>query len=473
MATAIYARISEDRTGAGLGVDRQEADCRKLAQSKGWNVGPVFVDNDVTAFKRRTRKGYQALLEGIRVGDVDRVVAWHSDRLLRRPRELEDLIDLCDDKGKGVPIEFVIAGPYDLTTANGRMIARISAAVDSHESEHKSERIRRKHVELAENGKVPGGGRRPFGYNKDRKTIRRKEADLIRDAAARVLAGESVRSIAVDWQRRGIKSVTGAQWSPTTLKRLLMSGRISGQRDHLGVMYPAEWPAIIDPDTTARLRAVLSDPSRAKAPWSNAREYLLSGFVVCGNPDCKAKMTARPVMRKGHRYRRYHCLTDRGGCNKVGIGAQPLEDLVSEMLLYRLERTPKLAKEMKRRRAAGTTKTKASMESLASLEQRLAELPEMYAAGEITRAQWVTAQASIEKKLTDARGTLAEGVRDDNAAAVLGDPEAIRREWDDPDTSLDRRRAILGVVLDRVVIAPTSKQNNRFDPSRVEPIWRV
>jgi hypothetical protein len=47
---AIYARISQDTLGLGLGIDRQEADCRKLAASKDWPVGRVFVDNDVSAF---------------------------------------------------------------------------------------------------------------------------------------------------------------------------------------------------------------------------------------------------------------------------------------------------------------------------------------------------------------------------------------------------------------------------------------
>ena len=46
---AIYARISRDVTGEGLGVERQLADCRALASERGWAVAEEYVDNDISA----------------------------------------------------------------------------------------------------------------------------------------------------------------------------------------------------------------------------------------------------------------------------------------------------------------------------------------------------------------------------------------------------------------------------------------
>ena len=68
------------------------------------------------------------------------------------------------------------AGEFDLCTPEGRLTARIVGSVARKESEDKSRRIRRKHVELAKAGKVSGGGRRPFGFESDRVTIREDEA---------------------------------------------------------------------------------------------------------------------------------------------------------------------------------------------------------------------------------------------------------------------------------------------------------
>ena len=59
-AAAIYARISRDRVGAGLGVDRQEEDCRALCERNDWPVVETFRDNDVSAYSGKPRPGYAA-----------------------------------------------------------------------------------------------------------------------------------------------------------------------------------------------------------------------------------------------------------------------------------------------------------------------------------------------------------------------------------------------------------------------------
>ena len=67
---AIYCRISDDREGRGLGVARQEDECRALAERLGWSVTHVYRDNDLSAYRGRRRPGYQALLEAVKQGEV-------------------------------------------------------------------------------------------------------------------------------------------------------------------------------------------------------------------------------------------------------------------------------------------------------------------------------------------------------------------------------------------------------------------
>ncbi|MFH1331168.1 MAG: recombinase family protein, partial [Actinomycetota bacterium] len=106
---AIYARISSDPEGTRLGVERQLADCRRLAADLGWVVHDTYVDNDVSAWSGKPRPEYLRLCEDITARVVDAVVAWHTDRLHRHPRELEDFIDLIDAAGD-VLIRTVMAG---------------------------------------------------------------------------------------------------------------------------------------------------------------------------------------------------------------------------------------------------------------------------------------------------------------------------------------------------------------------------
>src|SRR5690348_2947507 len=99
---AILVRISDDRAGDAAGVGRQEKDARALAKRLGWRVGEVFVENDTSAFKRRTvtlpdgstalrvhRPEFRRLLELMHLGQVDGLIAYDLDRVARDPRDLE------------------------------------------------------------------------------------------------------------------------------------------------------------------------------------------------------------------------------------------------------------------------------------------------------------------------------------------------------------------------------------------------
>src|SRR6516162_9674816 len=93
---AIYVRISQDRAGAGLGVERQETECRALAKRQGWAVTEVYCDNDLSAFSGRRRPSYERMLGDIEAGKITAVIAWHPDRLHRRSAELERYIGVCE-----------------------------------------------------------------------------------------------------------------------------------------------------------------------------------------------------------------------------------------------------------------------------------------------------------------------------------------------------------------------------------------
>jgi len=83
----VYARISSDDEGDAPGVRRQREDCLALIERKGWGVAGVFEDNDISAAdKRKRRPGFEQLLAAIDAGELDAIVSWDLDRLVRRPR---------------------------------------------------------------------------------------------------------------------------------------------------------------------------------------------------------------------------------------------------------------------------------------------------------------------------------------------------------------------------------------------------
>src|SRR4051794_24669508 len=95
MKAAVYTRISQDRTGEALGVERQLEDGLKLCEARGWE--PVeYRENDTSASKLGKRPIYRQMLEDIRTGAIGAVVAWDLDRLHRQPIELEEFMLLAD-----------------------------------------------------------------------------------------------------------------------------------------------------------------------------------------------------------------------------------------------------------------------------------------------------------------------------------------------------------------------------------------
>src|SRR5437016_10371640 len=87
-AGAIYCRISQDRGGTELGVDRQEALCGKLAEDKGWTVAEVYVDNDLSAYSGRRRPRYEQMLADVEAGRRDGLLAGGPGRIVRRVGEV-------------------------------------------------------------------------------------------------------------------------------------------------------------------------------------------------------------------------------------------------------------------------------------------------------------------------------------------------------------------------------------------------
>ena len=122
----IYTRISQDRNGIGLGVQRQLQDCTALADRLDWRIVAHHLDNDVSAYSGKARPGYRALLEDLEAQVASAVVVWHTDRLHRSPTELEEFVALCERLD--VAVQTVQAGVLDLATPAGRLVARMLGA---------------------------------------------------------------------------------------------------------------------------------------------------------------------------------------------------------------------------------------------------------------------------------------------------------------------------------------------------------
>lgn len=321
----IYLRISQDRTGQMLGVERQEPECRALAARLGLRVAHVYTDNDISATNGRTRPAFEAMLSA----HPEVIIAWHQDRLLRKGPDLERVIDL------GIPVHTVVSGTLDLTNPAGRAVARTVAAFSQYEGEQKAERQYAANRQRAEKGHWQFS-RRPFGYERIEGQIVTvpAEADIVRECYRRYTAGESLYAIANDLNDRGIPTHdTNAPegqrtaWSMRRVQQLLRNEHYAGIVTYLGERIDAEptWEPLIDSRTWSDYLAMRDGRTR-EGSWSTATKHLLSGMLVCG--VCGGRMLARPDRGK----QVYACTAN--WC--VSIQAADVEPVVNGIVLARL-----------------------------------------------------------------------------------------------------------------------------------------
>jgi site-specific DNA recombinase len=483
-SAAIYVRISRDRDGARQGVERQETECRALADRLGWTVAQVYCDNDISAFSGRRRPSYERMLADIKAGKINAVIAWHPDRLHRRSLELERYINLCESQG--VENQTVTAGLWDLSSASGRMVARQLGAVGTYESEHKSERLRSKRIQQAAQGKHHGGIR-CYGYAKDGTTVIPEEAAEIARAATAIAAGASLRSIVRDMNARRVPTATGKVagtpkvtadgkpkvelgWTSQQLRQTLMSPRIAGHSTHKGVIVgDANWDGIVDEATWQHVKATLSNKARqTNQGTTGAVRWLGSGLYVCtcGQRSLRASVTG------GSRRHTYRCAhASDHSVTHVTRGARALDAYVEAVIVEYLSRPGNVERLLHRDDSTDVAALRVEQVALGARKDQAASL---FAEGTIDAVQLATITRTADARARDIADTLAQvGWRSPLEPLAGGDIAAL---WFGDDQherlSLMQRRAIVDAVCE-VHVLPSTPTTRGFDPNDVRIDWRV
>ncbi len=462
------SRLGDDRQRLNGG---QVEDCEARIEDRGARVGEVHIDSGRSAWNPRVRRrNWERLMSRLEAGATGGVVVFDMARFSRRPIEGERLI-LAAERGLVV---LDSEGEYDLTTANGRKTFRDQLNAAAYESDRLSTRVKRGKRVKATRGE-PNHARRPFGFEPDGVTIRESECVVLREMAARVLAGENQDRIARDLNQRGVITSTGGDWSRESLKQLLLRERNAGQVIHNGVVVghlPGE--PILDNESWERLTTLFAS-RRLGRPHSEV--YLCSGIVCCGH--CGNRLTGRPRASlkpypDGEVRRQYWCQprTVRGGCARITIDQRQLDRHVGA-LVVRILADPRHAEAVEAAAKATEDKRRPLLAELSECEHLAEELSGRLGRREITLQRYDVAIAPLDKRITELRAELAEL---DSVPTALADPAvetASREEWTarwNAATVTERRNLIRQALRNRrIVIAPAlqSSRSPKFDPQRI------
>lgn len=482
---AIYARVSLDRDERSASPEQQERLCRSEAERRGWSVVDVFTDRDVSAYAEGvSRPEHDRMLDSLRSGRINAVLVWKVDRLTRQG--ISGLWGLLDLLRQSDAVLVSVTEPFiDMDSAMGEAFLGFVASQAKQESQNTSARVKRAHAASAAEGRMHSGGSRQFGYTRDGEIIE-DEADVVREVSERVLAGDSVRSIAVDLNNRGVRP-TGrrrltaeekllplderraldrrTQWRAESLRQMIKSPRIAGLRRHNGTLHEGTWEPILDRERHESVLAALSGSSSVK---KTVRRHLLTGLTKCGRCGCNLK-TMGFRMKNGRKFERYQCAPQPGSrnCGGLAIAKNSLDDYVVGEVLRFLER--------------------AKLKPLEGEdgEEQLARLvaEDEAALRELTRARFVertlsddafqAARVELDDRLVNGKQALAAVRRrkeDRRSALDLNSIEDLRAWWD--DVGIEERRELVHTALSEIVIRPAKHRGgNKLDLDRVQLRW--
>lgn len=474
----IYCRLSYAPDGSLEKVERQEADCRALADRLGWRVSEahIFPDNSRSAWQRnRSRPEWDRMLRCVDNREIDGLLVYHGDRLIRQPFDLEKLIGISDSQGMRIASP---SGTRDLDSPDDRFILRIEAAQACRESDNTSRRVRRALAARRERGLTQNGGRRAFGFgvqigtrtriNRDGNEVQvprydmtqqvPEEARLLAEAADRLLAGQGQSGV-VRWLNTRCTTTEGNAWTDKSLRNLMLSPRVAGLLEYDGELYDAAWDGILSRETWESVRNVYETSAESSPYAGRERRYLLSGVGGAQCYNCGGYVRTKPSGGRNRKSARvYYCHT----CRKVGRNVEHLDAYVSGQAVHLLS-DPRFLAEL----TAGTEDPGLSNE-ITSLEHRRAavrrQVESLADNPDVDAELALLALASFDQKIRRARDRLAASA----AQQLLGRMAGITAEqWH--ATPVDVRsatvRALYGVVL-----LPTTLRGPGFDTDAVRVV---
>lgn len=316
-----YLRVSRDESGRETSPDEQHDDNERHATANGWTLGEPYRDiGSASRYARKARGDFGRLiadLEADRFG-AQVLILWESSRGSRRVSEWVELIELCEQRA--VTIYVTTHGRmYDPANNRDRR-SLLEDAVDSeYESGKTSDRMQRSHEARAAAGRPVG--RVSYGYKRayDARTgallgrvFHPVEAEIVKELYRRFIAGETLRQISLDWERRGIVNHSERPFCPAHMREMLRNRVYIGERVHIpgresrwwrhpdeAIITPGQWKPLVSRAHFFAAQAILSDPSRVKSRPGGAK-HLVSMFALCDTcegPMCVLTQRGRQVYR--------------------------------------------------------------------------------------------------------------------------------------------------------------------------------
>jgi DNA invertase Pin-like site-specific DNA recombinase len=392
----------------------------------------------------------------------DTLTVWKLDRL---GRSLIDLLAIVRDlEARGIRFR-VLTQPVDTGSAAGRMFLALLAAFAEFEREMILERTAAGRARRKAEGLLHGGPRMfgtvGIGPTAVSEEQAEEEAELLREAARRLVDDDNLSQIVEDWNARGLVPLRGQAWRVTPLRRMLLNPRAE---------------EIIGADYFRELARIFDNRNGRRQQLGRPADHLLSGILKCGRPDCGQPLYgAHKTGKTGVPQLVYRCKKASGsggrfaGCGSTTVSMARADAWVSEAFIAAVV-SPEFADALSKRQAellAGDMTADLLDDMRREIDELELVIPTRFGTPEMQHRH-----DDLQRQVREATGRL---MAQPELQALIDLPKsevALRAAWD--GWSVAERRAWLRGVLHHITVLPADAHHRGSDvEARLDPDWRV
>lgn len=468
-SAGIYIRVSTfDQAREGFSLREQEERLKEFCKFKRYNIYKVYQDAGISA-KNDKRPAYQEMIEDVKKGNINVIVALKLDRLTRSVYDIEKLMKFVNDYECDVDC---MVDESNTTTSNGRMVMRIMTSVSQNEIEKCSERTKFGMAGAIKNGHIPN--RTGLGFKRENKKL--VPDPLTKDIIVRIfdlyLEGKSHQAIANIYNKEKVLGKTN--WYDSTIQKILSNELYKG--DYVNgkrTKHPTYYENVIEPIVSKeKWESCQYQKLRNARHYERTATYLFTNKLKCSK--CGNFLGGHATTKtNGKKYYYYKCNTCKTYFNEIDIEKELkafMLELAKQDDLINNYYTPFIKSKLE-------DKTEDYKKGIKELDKQLDRIKTAYIKGVVKLEDFDKEIKHIEYQKSDLEKRQKEQKQYENLSFTLNDLLIIQdiqeiEFYTNPDVlnnwsnkSKEDKQKIIGKYIDNITI---EKKNNKFEISNIE-----
>ena len=468
-SAGIYIRVSTfDQAREGFSLREQEERLKEFCKFKRYNIYKVYQDAGISA-KNDKRPAYQEMIEDVKKGNINVIVALKLDRLTRSVYDIEKLMKFVNDYECDIDC---MADESNTTTSNGRMVMRIMTSVSQNEIEKCSERTKFGMAGAIKNGHIPN--RTGLGFKRENKKL--VPDPLTKDIIVRIfdlyLEGKSHQAIANIYNKEKVLGKTN--WYDSTIQKILSNELYKG--DYVNgkrTKHPTYYENVIEPIVSKeKWESCQYQKLRNARHYERTATYLFTNKLKCSK--CGNFLGGHATTKtNGKKYYYYKCNTCKTYFNEIDIEKELkvfMLELAKQDDLINNYYTPFIKSKLE-------DKTEDYKKEIKELDKQLDRIKTAYIKGVVKLEDFDKEIEHIGYQKSDLEKRQKEQKQYDNLSFTLNDLLIIQdmqeiEFYTNPDVlnnwsnkSKEDKQKIIGKYIDNITI---EKKNNKFEISKIE-----